>query len=110
MRPALNRILLYAKDMQATCTFYERHFAFECTFDADRRIAELVSPYGGVIIMVHQAAKGVRSGQASVKLVFDIEDIEGADSCRCPRYAISPTPPPSSPAINSTNARIRFDI
>ncbi|WP_144150539.1 VOC family protein [Paraburkholderia sp. BCC1885] len=77
MRPALNRILLYAKDMQATCTFYERHFAFECTFDADRRIAELVSPYGGVVIMVHQAAKGIRSGQASVKLVFDIEDIEG---------------------------------
>jgi predicted enzyme related to lactoylglutathione lyase len=30
MRPSLNRIVLYAKDVQATCAFYERHFEFEC--------------------------------------------------------------------------------
>ncbi|VWC67050.1 lactoylglutathione lyase [Burkholderia aenigmatica] len=82
MRSTLNRIMLYAKDVQATCAFYERHFGFECKFDPDGRIAELVSPHGGAIIMVHQAGKGLKSGQASVKLVFDIEDIEGfKDQC-----------------------------
>ena len=30
MRPSLNRIVLYAKDVQATCAFYERHFEYEC--------------------------------------------------------------------------------
>lgn len=76
MRPSLNRILLYAKNVQATCAFYKRHFGFEYEFDSDGRIAELVSPHGGAIIMVHQAGRGMRSGQASIKLVFDIEDIE----------------------------------
>ncbi|MGS1024100.1 VOC family protein [Burkholderia glumae] len=74
--------MLYAKDVQATCAFYKRHFGFECEFDSDGRIAELVSPHGGAIIMVHQAGKGLKSGQASVKLVFDIEDVEGfKDRC-----------------------------
>lgn len=77
MRPSLNRIVLYAKDVQATCAFYERHFEFEYEFDANGRIAELVSPHGGAIIMVHQAGKGLKAGQASVKLVFDVEDVEG---------------------------------
>ena len=77
MGPSLNRIVLYAKDVKKTCEFYERYFRFAYKFDDDDRIAELVSPHGGVIIMVHQAAKGVRSGQATVKLVFDIDDVEG---------------------------------
>ncbi|HGL6714611.1 VOC family protein [Burkholderia contaminans] len=76
MRVFLSRILLYAKDVQRTCAFYEQHFGFACQFDADGRIAELTSPHGGSIIMVHQAGKGVKSGQASVKLVFDVENIE----------------------------------
>lgn len=82
MGPSLNRILLYAKDVKKTCVFYERYFDFAYRFDDDGRIAELVSPHGGVIIMVHQAAKGVRSGQATVKLVFDMDDVEGFKS-RC---------------------------
>ncbi|WP_341809916.1 VOC family protein [Paraburkholderia phenoliruptrix] len=76
MRPALNRILLYAKDIQKTCEFYARHFGFACKLDTDGRIAELVSPHGGAIIMVHQAGKGVKAGQVLVKLVFDVEDVE----------------------------------
>ncbi|RFU48363.1 VOC family protein [Paraburkholderia sp. DHOC27] len=76
-RPALNRILLYARDMQKTCAFYVRHFGFACQWDADGRIAELISPQGGAIMMVHQAAKGQKSGQVLVKLVFDVEDVEG---------------------------------
>jgi predicted enzyme related to lactoylglutathione lyase len=77
MRVVLNRILLYAKDMQRTCSFYEQHFGFTCKFDADGRIAELTSLHGGSIVMVHhQAGKGMKSGKASIKLVFDFEDIE----------------------------------
>lgn len=75
-RPALNRILLYAKDVHRTCAFYSQHFGFACEMDTDGRIAELVSPHGGAIIMVHQAGKGVKAGQVLVKLVFDVEDVD----------------------------------
>ncbi len=76
MRPSLSRILLYVKDVQITCAFYTRHFGFECKLQSDDRIAELISPHGGAILMVHKAAKSVKTGQVTVKLVFDIEDIE----------------------------------
>lgn len=77
MKPSLNRIMLYVRNVDATCAFYERHFGFTCWQDPDDRIAELRSPHGGAILMVHQAAKGVKTGQVTVKLVFDIEDVEG---------------------------------
>jgi predicted enzyme related to lactoylglutathione lyase len=76
MQPTLNRILLYVKDVPKTCAFYERHFGFARKVDPDDRIIELVSPHGGAIIMVHQAGKAVKSGQVTVKLVFDIRDVE----------------------------------
>jgi predicted enzyme related to lactoylglutathione lyase len=76
MGPSLNRIMLYAKDVQKTCEFYERHFGFTCELDDDGRIAELVAPHGGIKIMVHKAGKGVKSGQACIKLVFDVQDVE----------------------------------
>ncbi|MFM0225644.1 VOC family protein [Paraburkholderia dipogonis] len=76
MHPTLNRILLYVKDVAKTCAFYERHFGFACQVDPDDRVVELVSPHGGAIIMVHQAGKAVKSGQVTVKLVFDIRDVE----------------------------------
>ncbi len=77
MQPVLSRIMLYAKDVQATCDFYESHFCFIGQRDAGDRVVELMPASGGVIIMVHAVAKGVKTGQATVKLVFDIEDIEG---------------------------------
>ncbi|MFL9946934.1 VOC family protein [Paraburkholderia agricolaris] len=77
MKPSLNRIMLYVRSVEATCDFYERHFGFTCSSDPDDRITELKSPNGGAILMVHQAAKSVKTGQVTVKLVFDIEDVEG---------------------------------
>lgn len=77
MRPALNRIMLYAKDVKTTCAFYERHFGFVAKTDPDDRVTDLVSPHGGAILMVHPAAKSVKTGQVVVKLVFDIEDVDG---------------------------------
>jgi catechol 2,3-dioxygenase-like lactoylglutathione lyase family enzyme len=77
MAPALNRVILYARDVEATVAFYETHFGFRALRLPGDRIVELVARNGGASVTVHQAAKGVRTGQATVKLVFDVEDVEG---------------------------------
>lgn len=77
MHPSLNRIILYVKDVQISCAFYERYFGFVATHDPDDRLIELTPPAGGVVLMLHKAAKSVKTGQVTVKLVFDIEDIDG---------------------------------
>ncbi len=74
---AINKILIYAKDVQRTSEFYERHFGFNSKADEDGRIIELTSAGGGANILIHQAGKGLKLGQAGIKLVFDVEDIEG---------------------------------
>ena len=74
---ALNRLVLYARDVERTVAFYERHFGFQVLRSAGDRIVELVALSGGANIMVHAAAKGVKTGQATVKLVFDVEDVAG---------------------------------
>ncbi|MGE8475527.1 MAG: VOC family protein [Paraburkholderia hospita] len=76
MQASLNRILLYVRDVARACAFYQRYFGFTATRDNDDRIVELTSPHGGAILMLHPAAKGVKAGQATVKLVFDVEDVE----------------------------------
>lgn len=73
----IGRLVLYVQDVEATIRFYERHFGFVASREAGDRIVELVSQDGGANLMIHQAAKGQRSGQALVKLVFDVEDVEG---------------------------------
>ncbi len=77
MHPSLNRIILYVRNVQETCDFYQRHFGFVSERDADERVVELRSANGGAILMVHLAAKSVKTGQVTVKLVFDIEDVDG---------------------------------
>jgi predicted enzyme related to lactoylglutathione lyase len=71
----LNRIILYARDVEATVAFYEKHFGFQALRLPGDRIVELVAQDGGANIMVHPAAKGVKMGQVTVKLVFDVEDV-----------------------------------
>ncbi len=78
----LNRVVLYAQDIEETVRFDEKHFAFEASREAGDRIVELVSRDGGANLMIHQASKGQRRGQATVKLVFDEADVEGFCS-RC---------------------------
>ncbi|MBB3913123.1 VOC family protein [Rhizobium fabae] len=73
----LNRLLIYAKNVEETARFYEKHFGFKAIGLPGDRIVELASQDGGANIMLHQAAKGQRSGQSTVKLVFDVEDVEG---------------------------------
>src|SRR3546814_15700337 len=36
-----------------------------------------LSANGGAMLMVHAAGKGVKTGQVTVKLVFDTRDVEG---------------------------------
>ncbi|OCP17691.1 MULTISPECIES: VOC family protein [unclassified Ensifer] len=71
----INRIILYAHDVEATVRFYEKHFGFRASREAGDRIIELISGEGGASLMIHPAAKGQRRGQSLVKLVFDVRDV-----------------------------------
>ncbi|ANP88693.1 VOC family protein [Rhizobium leguminosarum] len=73
---ALNRLVIYAGNVEETARFYQKHFCFKATSLPGDRIIELVAQDGGANIMLHQAAKGQRSGQSTVKLFFDVEDVE----------------------------------
>jgi predicted enzyme related to lactoylglutathione lyase len=75
--PLLNTIILYAKNMQKTCAFYQEYFGFVSTGEVLEGLIELDTPHGSTKILIHQAAKSVKTGQVTVKLVFDVEDIEG---------------------------------
>ena len=72
---AINRILLYVRDVDESARFYETHFGFRIRKETGDRIVELVAGDGGASLMLHPAAKGQRFGQSVVKLVFDVEDV-----------------------------------
>lgn len=74
---SLNRIIIYAKDMQKMAVFYEKHFAFESNHLKDEKEIELNPLNGGMQIIILQADKSTKRGQVIMKLVFDVEDIEG---------------------------------
>ena len=75
---ALNRLILYARDVEGTVAFYEKHFGFRVLRLPGDKIVELVAQGGdGANLMIHPAAKGVKTGQVTVKLVFDVEDVSG---------------------------------
>ena len=74
---ALSRLILYARDVERTVAFYEKHFGFKVLRLPGDQIVELVAQSGGANLMVHAAAKGVKTGQVTVKLVFDVEDVSG---------------------------------
>ena len=76
MQTPLNTILLYAKNMQATAEFYQKYFGFISTGEVVEGLIELKSQNGGANILIHQAAKSIKTGQVGVKLMFDVEDIE----------------------------------
>ncbi len=72
-----SRILIYTRNIKAMADFYVRHFSYVAVPDADGRIIELRPGTMGGGIMLHQAAKSVKLGQAAVKLVFDVADVAG---------------------------------
>lgn len=87
MKPSLNKIVLYAKNVEKTIAFYEQHFGYKSHIEEGDRIIELTPSFGGASLMIHQAGKGIREGQACVKLVFDIKDVEGFRS-KCARNGL----------------------
>lgn len=73
----LGRILLYVHDIEAVAEFYALHFGFRIHREAGDRVVELENPSGvGTNIMVHPLGRGRKSGQSTVKLVFDVHDVE----------------------------------
>jgi catechol 2,3-dioxygenase-like lactoylglutathione lyase family enzyme len=73
----LGRITLYVRDVERTIAFYVKHFGFEVLRLEGDRIVELVGSKGGANLLIHPAAKSVKTGQVTVKLVFDVEDVLG---------------------------------
>lgn len=74
--PVLGTVMVYARDMQRSAAFYRTHFGFETTGEVVEGLIELHAPGGGAGILVHQAAKSVKLGQAGVKLCFHVPDVE----------------------------------
>ena len=72
----LGTVMVYARDMQRTADFYRAHFGFETTGEVAEGLIELRAPGGGAGILVHQAARSVKLGQAGVKLCFHVPDVE----------------------------------
>ena len=75
MRSPLHAIMIYARDMDGTADFYRKFFGFVPQAKAEGLI-ELNSPDDGAILLIHQAAKSVKLGQAAIKLVFAVDDVE----------------------------------
>jgi len=76
VRMRLGRLVLYARDVEATIGFYEKHFGYKAVrLDGDR-IIELIARHGGANLMIHPAGKAQKMGQVVVKLVFDVRDVE----------------------------------
>jgi len=73
--PALGRILLYVRDVERSAAFYAVHFGYVAHREAEVRIVELHGPASAANIMLHPAAKSQKTGQVTVKLVFDVEDV-----------------------------------
>ena len=72
----LGRIILYVKDVEQSASFYVAHFGFEARREEGDRIVELVHAAGGINLMLHPTARSQKTGQSTIKLVFDVEDVE----------------------------------
>ncbi|MEE9320730.1 MAG: VOC family protein [Granulosicoccus sp.] len=82
MNPPIHKIIIYAKNIERTIAFYENHFGFTSQTEESDRIIELMPHNGGASLMLHPSGKGMKEGQACVKLVFDVENVEAfRDKC-----------------------------
>lgn len=77
MIPALGRVILYTSRVEEMADFYSRHFGFSVFRSDTDRIVELKPVALGLNILLHPATSKQKEGQVLVKLVFDVEDVEG---------------------------------
>ncbi len=68
--------MIYAKNVEKMAAFYVKHFDFKSLVEEGTSMLELLPAHGGASLMIHPAGKGIKDGQACVKLVFDIKDVE----------------------------------
>ena len=72
----LNRILLYVRDPERVADFYATHFDYQIQREEGDRIIELTRTDDKACkLMLHPLARGRKSGQTLVKLVFDVQDV-----------------------------------
>ena len=71
----LGRILFYVRDVEETADFLRKALWFQSL--QARKAIELLSWWvRGTNLMLHQAGKAQKTGQSTVKLVFDAENVE----------------------------------
>ncbi len=75
MNLKISRLILYSKNMERTISFYQEHFGFSVHRREGDRIIELILLGEGARLLIHPAGKGIKMGQAVIKLVFDVEDV-----------------------------------
>ena len=75
MQISLGSIMIYARDMETTAHFYSRFFNFKAAGEIVEGLLDLTPENGGASIVIHQAAKSVKLGQAGVKLTFSVPDV-----------------------------------
>jgi predicted enzyme related to lactoylglutathione lyase len=75
--PSISRILLYVRAPQRIADFYALHFGFSQKPPVHDDLIEIVAAPGNFSLLLHQASKGHRAGQSGIKIVFDVDDIEG---------------------------------
>ena len=71
--------MIYAKDMQKTALFYTKYFNFQSNKEIIDGLIELNSESGNIQILIHQAAKSLKTGQANIKLVFQFSNTKDPD-------------------------------
>jgi hypothetical protein len=64
--------------MPAIADFYAEHFGFLARFSRKRDKAVLSPADGGCHLVLLQASKGHKIGQSTVKIIFDVSDVEAA--------------------------------
>jgi catechol 2,3-dioxygenase-like lactoylglutathione lyase family enzyme len=76
MTASLNTILIYARNPAVTSAFYKEHFGFEGSGEMHEGLIELHAPETGIHLLIHQAAKSLKFGQAVVKQMFSVRNVE----------------------------------
>ena len=112
------RVVIYAKDVEASIAFYEETFGFVALRDPSDRIVELNHPDGGGVINLHKAAKSQKMGQVLVKLVFDVRDVEAFVAAhpkfgaihRVPGYEFSNGKDPSGNLVSVSSRAFRNNV
>ena len=76
MTPPFGSLILYTSKTEEMVAFYQTFFGYRMLRREGDRITELQPPEGSIPLLLHPAAKGMRQGQAAVKIVFTCTDVE----------------------------------